>query len=44
LAAGNSKEGPGPLVSSITGKSATFPIPVTVVPNGLSDEEIESLA
>jgi nucleotide-binding universal stress UspA family protein len=44
LAAGTSKEGPGPLVSSIAGKAATFPIPVTVVPNSLSDEEIESLA
>ena len=44
LAAGNSKEGPGPLVSSIAGKAATFPIPVTVVPNSLSDEQIESLA
>jgi len=44
LGAGNSKEGPGPLVSSIAGKAATFPIPVTVVPNSLSDEEIESLA
>ena len=44
LGAGNSKEGPGPLVTSITGKAATFPIPVTVVPNSLSDEEIESLA
>lgn len=44
LAAGSSKEGPGPLVSSIAGKSAAFPIPVTVVPQNLSDEEIESLA
>ncbi len=44
LAAGNAKEGPGPLVSSIAGKSAAFPIPVTVVPHNLSDEEIESLA
>lgn len=44
LGAGSSKEGPGPLVSSITGKATTFPIPVTVVPNILSDEEIESLA
>ena len=44
LGAGSSKEGPGPLVTSITGKAATFPIPVTVVPNILSDEEIESLA
>ena len=44
LAAGSSKEGPGPLVSSIAGKTAAFPIPVTVVPQNLSDEDIESLA
>ncbi len=44
LAAGNAKEGPGPLVSSIAGKAAAFPIPVTVVPLSLSDEDIESLA
>jgi nucleotide-binding universal stress UspA family protein len=44
LAAGAGKEGPGPLVSSIAGKNAAFPIPVTVVPQNLSDEEIESLA
>lgn len=44
LAAGNAKEGPGPLVSSVAGKAAAFPIPVTVVPHSLSDEEIESLA
>ena len=44
LAAGGSKEGPGPLVSSIAGKAAAFPIPVTVVPQSLSDEDIESLA
>lgn len=44
LAAGSAKEGPGPLVSSVAGKSAAFPIPVTVVPASLSDEDIESLA
>jgi nucleotide-binding universal stress UspA family protein len=44
LAAGNAKEGPGPLVASIAGKSAAFPIPVTVVPLNLTDEDIESLA
>lgn len=44
LAAGNSKEGPGPLVASVAGKGAVFPIPVTVVPMMLSDEDIESLA
>ena len=44
LAAGSSKEGPGPLVSSISGKGASFQIPVTVVPANLTDEDIESLA
>ncbi|RFC69529.1 MULTISPECIES: universal stress protein [Mesorhizobium] len=43
LAAGSNKEGPGPLVASIAGKAAAFPIPVTVVPMNLSDEEIDSL-
>ena len=36
LAAGAAKEGPGPLVASIAGKAAAFPIPVTVVPQNLS--------
>ena len=44
LAAGAGKEGPGPLVASIAGKGAAFPIPVTVVPLNLSDEDIDSLA
>lgn len=44
LAAGSSKEGPGPLVSSIAAKANAFPIPVTVVPQSLTDAEIESLA
>ncbi len=44
LAAGGSSEGPGPLVASIAGKGAAFPIPVTVVPASLTDEDIESLS
>ena len=44
LAAGSGKEGPGPLVQTIAGRAAAFPIPVTVVPYNLSDEEIESLS
>ena len=43
LAAGEGKDGPGPLVSSI-GSGTVFPIPVTVVPFDLSDEDIEALA
>ena len=42
LAAGDAAEGPGPLVSSVTNKAA-FPIPVTIVPAALSDEEIDDL-
>jgi len=45
LAAGTGSEGPGPLVSTIAGKSAgTFPIPVTIVPGTLTDEDILALA
>lgn len=44
LAAGASKEGPGPLVSSIAGRDAPFPIPVTVVPATMSDDDIAALA
>lgn len=40
------KEGPGPLVSLLAGRdpSHRFPIPVTVVPGHLTDEEINALA
>lgn len=45
LAAGTGKEGPGPLVSTIAGKSAsTFPVPIVIVPGSLTDEEIDALA
>lgn len=45
LATGLGSEGPGPLVSSIASKSgAGFPIPVTLVPGSLSDEDIAAVA
>jgi nucleotide-binding universal stress UspA family protein len=45
LAAGSGKEGPGPLVTTLGGRAAsTFPIPIVIVPGGLSDEEIDALA
>ncbi|WP_275787992.1 universal stress protein [Pararhizobium gei] len=44
LAAGSTKDGPGPLVSSIAGKTAAFPIPVTVIPDILTDAEIDALS
>lgn len=44
LAAGSGSDGPGPLVSEIAGKgSADFPVPVTIVPFNLSDEDIAAL-
>ena len=43
LAAASAKEGPGPLVSAIAGRGAVFPIPVTVLPDSLTDEEIDAL-
>jgi hypothetical protein len=44
LAAGSAKDGPGPLVASIAGRGAAFPIPVTVIPDALSDDEIDALS
>ena len=45
LGAGADKKGPGPLVSSIAGRlSGKFPIPITVVPGTLSDEQLDGLA
>jgi nucleotide-binding universal stress UspA family protein len=45
LAAGTGKEGPGPLVSHIAGRiSASFPVPVTIVPGALAEADFEALA
>jgi nucleotide-binding universal stress UspA family protein len=45
LGAGSSKEGPGPLVSTLGGRAAAaFPVPIVIVPGGLTDEEIDALA
>jgi nucleotide-binding universal stress UspA family protein len=45
LAAGAGAEGPGPLVSSLTGKAAArLRIPVTIVPGGLTIEQVDALS
>ena len=44
LAAGTSKEGPGPLVTSICKTGSSFPIPVAIVPGHLSDDELDAMA
>lgn len=45
LAAAAGKDGPGPLVSTISGSaSGSFPVPIVIVPGNLDDEEIDALA
>jgi nucleotide-binding universal stress UspA family protein len=44
LAAGTGKEGPGPLVSTLSKTAGEFPIPVALVPAHLSDEELDALS
>lgn len=44
LATAAGKKGPGPLISALTGKLwKKLTIPLTIVPGGLSDEEIDAL-
>ena len=45
LAAGTGSEGPGPLISYLTGKpAARLRVPVTIVPGGLSIEQVDALS
>ena len=44
LGAGNSSEGPGPLVASLGSSAGTFPIPVAIVPGHLTDDELDALS
>jgi nucleotide-binding universal stress UspA family protein len=44
LGAGTGKEGPGPLVTYMLRYSGTMPIPVTIVPGGMSKEAIIAVA
>ena len=46
LGASIDPKGPGPLVTSLAGgkNAGSFPVPITVVPGGLTIEEIEALA
>ncbi len=45
LAAATDKEGPGPLVTALAGRSAgTFPVPITIVPGYLDDAAIGAIA
>jgi nucleotide-binding universal stress UspA family protein len=44
LASGTGPEGPGPLISYVTSKQARLRIPVTIVPGGLSADQIDALS
>jgi nucleotide-binding universal stress UspA family protein len=45
LAAGTSPEGPGPLISYLTGKpAARLRIPITIVPGGLTMEQLDAVS
>lgn len=44
LAAGAAAEGPGPIIMSLAKTAASFPIPVTVVPGNLTDEDLDALS
>nr|WP_306264407.1 universal stress protein [Pararhizobium sp. IMCC3301] len=42
-AAAAGSEGPGPLIASLANKSDAFPIPVTIVPGDLTDEDMDAI-
>ncbi len=45
LAAGTGPEGPGPLISYLTGKpAARMRIPITIVPGGLTIDQLDALS
>jgi nucleotide-binding universal stress UspA family protein len=44
LAASTGVEGPGPIITTLASIAGTFPIPVTVVPGGLTDADIDGLS
>jgi nucleotide-binding universal stress UspA family protein len=43
LAANPGPEGPGPIITMMASAAGSFPIPVTIVPGDLSDEDIDAL-
>jgi nucleotide-binding universal stress UspA family protein len=44
LAASGGAEGPGPIITTLAKTAGSFPIPVTIVPGDLNDEEIDALS
>jgi|SRR6185312_11196670 Universal stress protein family len=44
LGAGTGQEGPGPLITAMVSRSGKLRVPVTIVPGGLSEEQIAAVA
>jgi nucleotide-binding universal stress UspA family protein len=44
VAAGVGADGPGPLVSALAKGLADFPIPIVIIPGGLTEAEIEAMS
>jgi nucleotide-binding universal stress UspA family protein len=44
LAANPGPEGPGPLITLMASAVGSFPIPITIVPGGLTDTDIDALS
>ncbi|MBK1636981.1 universal stress protein [Rhodovulum adriaticum] len=43
LGAGTDKKGPGPLVTQLSKSAGSLPVPLTIVPGGLSKEGLEAV-
>jgi hypothetical protein len=44
LAANPGAEGPGPIITTMAKTVGSFPIPLVIVPGGLTDDEIDALS
>lgn len=44
LGAGTGNQGPGPLVTELTRRSGTLPMPITVVPGEMTKEQLEAVS
>lgn len=44
LAAGDGQEGPGPLITSLIGRTGRLRVPITIVPGNLTDEQVAAVA
>ncbi|MBX9710260.1 MAG: universal stress protein [Xanthobacteraceae bacterium] len=44
LAASTGAEGPGPVITLLAKSAGTFPIPLTIIPGSLGDDDIDALS